>query len=156
MLSGALNEILREGLRGERLSLSQIHDRTWALIKHRYKTEAVRPELHSPEQLDGDIAKLPLFPVLLPSGGHGALLTERRSRFLDALDPRTFNSLKTHVNCVVVLAELQTAEGVYPLEEHVRLAWENDGSEIESAFLKDRSMRIYSRPATDAGSVGSP
>ena len=64
MFSGAILDALRCGSDNEpeKLSLAVVGQMTWDLVKRKYPDEAVRPEVHSPDQRKGDIAVLPLFP----------------------------------------------------------------------------------------------
>jgi tetratricopeptide (TPR) repeat protein len=64
MFSGALLEVLEKGAAGspERLSLAAVGDLVEKHIRTTYRDLAVRPEVHSPDQRKGDIAKVPLFP----------------------------------------------------------------------------------------------
>lgn len=63
MFSHALIQSLRQGHRacGPRLSISELGDVIKERISRSY-AEGVRPEVHSPDQREGDIAKIPLFP----------------------------------------------------------------------------------------------
>jgi hypothetical protein len=89
MFSEALLEILRTGVpNGPRtLSLSEVGIAVRGLLKSRYGDEAVRPEVHSPEQSEGSVADIPLFrnvdrgegaPVRPPLP-EGVLLNKSRS-----------------------------------------------------------------------------
>ncbi len=49
-----------------RLSLHAVGRLTAELIRNKYEDEAVRPEVHSPDQGDGDIADVPSLPQSLP------------------------------------------------------------------------------------------
>jgi WD40 repeat protein len=64
MFSGVLLGILRDGSRDlpERLSLAQVGELARQLIRERFDDEAVRPEVHSPDQSKGNLAEFPLFP----------------------------------------------------------------------------------------------
>ena len=64
MFFRALLEVLRRGEpRGrDALSLEEIGDRVKDLIAERYPHEHARPEVHSPDQREGDIADVPIFP----------------------------------------------------------------------------------------------
>jgi hypothetical protein len=64
MFSGVLLEVLRTGAPDlpERLSLAQVGRCVEEMIRQRYPDTAVRPEVHSPDQQKGDLAKCPLFP----------------------------------------------------------------------------------------------
>lgn len=46
----------------ERLSFKDVQTATEAILRWKNPENAVRPELHSPRQLEGDIARIPFFP----------------------------------------------------------------------------------------------
>jgi hypothetical protein len=62
--SGALLSALHHGhgSLGPRLSLSELGDLVKEHIHETYPDTAVRPEVHSPDQREGDVADVPLFP----------------------------------------------------------------------------------------------
>jgi hypothetical protein len=64
MFSECLLEVLGRGIpsRGERLSLREVANAVTDLVMRKYPEIAVRPEVHSPRQRDGDVADVPLFP----------------------------------------------------------------------------------------------
>ena len=64
MFSDCLLEVLRQGFEDSRktLSLADIGEVVQKLIKKKFGQGGVRPEVHSPHQDEGDIAKIPLFP----------------------------------------------------------------------------------------------
>jgi hypothetical protein len=64
MFTGAFLDILRVGSEHERakFSLAVAGQLAWSRIKELYPDEAVRPEVHSPDQREGDVADLPIFP----------------------------------------------------------------------------------------------
>jgi len=66
VFSDALLYVLRQGSpeEPEKLSLAQLGGLIRDQIKERNLTDAVRPEVHSPDQKEGDVATLPLFPNL--------------------------------------------------------------------------------------------
>lgn len=85
MFSGALLMALQRGIGdgSPALSLGQIGDQVWTYIRERYLDQAVRPELHSPDQREGDVATVPLFPNLV---GRATLpVADVRSDHLDRL-----------------------------------------------------------------------
>src|SRR5436309_958013 len=64
MFSGALLDVLRHGdgrVDGS-LSLEDVGLKIRDLIRDRYEDRAVQPEVHSPDQREEDIARMPLFP----------------------------------------------------------------------------------------------
>jgi hypothetical protein len=64
MFSECLLEVLLRGVpaRGERLTLREVANAVTDLVMRKYPEIAVRPEVHSPRQRDGDVADVPLFP----------------------------------------------------------------------------------------------
>jgi hypothetical protein len=79
MFSGVLLEVLWKGASDlpERLSLAEVGRCAEELVRKRFIGVAVRPEVHSPDQQKGDVAKIPLFPnnslaaKVRPSPGKG-------------------------------------------------------------------------------------
>jgi hypothetical protein len=64
MFSDSLLRALRLGhpLLGSRLSLSELGDLVKTNVREAYPNNWVRPEVHSPDQREGDVASIPLFP----------------------------------------------------------------------------------------------
>jgi len=64
MFSGALLDVLRRGDAGiqSSLSLEDVGLRVGDIIKRKYDDRGIRPEVHSPDQRDEDIARMPIFP----------------------------------------------------------------------------------------------
>jgi tetratricopeptide (TPR) repeat protein len=64
MFSNALIQALRQGheAAGPRLSFSELGALISENIRNAYPDDYVRPEVHSPDQREGDIAHIPLFP----------------------------------------------------------------------------------------------
>jgi hypothetical protein len=64
MFSGALLQCLRNGIAGAKqaLTLEEIGKRTREIIVQKFPNDAVRPELHVPEQHRGNPALAPMFP----------------------------------------------------------------------------------------------
>ena len=64
--SGALVGVLRKGDARRRnwLSLSSVNVLLWATMISKYKAEAIRPHLHAPDQAQGNLLDMPLFPNL--------------------------------------------------------------------------------------------
>ena len=64
MFTGALVQVLKEGakLSTPKFSLQMIQQLTWERIRNTYKESAVRPEVHCPDQKQGDVSRFPLFP----------------------------------------------------------------------------------------------
>lgn len=66
MFTGGLLAALKHGhpQLGSQLSLSELGDLVKARIRESYPDNWVRPEVHSPDQREGDVASVPLFPNL--------------------------------------------------------------------------------------------
>lgn len=64
MFSGALLDVLHEGdaAEPEYLTFQSLSEAVQQRIRAEYEDEAVRPEVHFPDQPQGSIGKLPLFP----------------------------------------------------------------------------------------------
>lgn len=64
MFTGALLDVLRKGTneQGDRLSFADIGELAKNLIFDKYQDEAVRPQVLTPSQEQGNIATIPLFP----------------------------------------------------------------------------------------------
>lgn len=64
MFSGALLRVLKSGIahKPNRLSIADIGQAVWDLLKETYQESAVRPEVHRPNQKSGDVAAVPIFP----------------------------------------------------------------------------------------------
>lgn len=64
MFSDSLLRVLAEGHEafGPQLSFSELGELVRLRIKESYKDLGVRPEVHSPDQRAGDVARVPLFP----------------------------------------------------------------------------------------------
>jgi len=84
MFSECLVEVLGTGIEDERkaLSLAEVGEFVQKRVRSKFGQRAVRPEIHSPRQGGGDIARMPLFPnpayrppkpLELPGAIHDAL-----------------------------------------------------------------------------------
>lgn len=64
MFSGALFHVLTTGYKTDKshFSISEICELAWMDIQEQYQDEAIRPEWHSPDQSEGNLADFPLFP----------------------------------------------------------------------------------------------
>lgn len=65
MFSDALVEVLCTGdlSLGPRFSISELSGMIRTCLQQKYKNSWVRPEVHSPDQRDGEIADILLFPI---------------------------------------------------------------------------------------------
>ena len=135
MFSGALLEVLQNPREcGLRLSLRQIGDLAYDLIRQRHAGDAVHPEVHAPDQDRGDISRIPLFPVGARAKGSGDELVQ------DALNRMVFAS-EAAIQCIVVSPERDLGEDDVPLTQHVRRAWELSGTKISAAANQYRTGR---------------
>jgi len=149
MFSGALLEVLGRGA-DEPLSLRQVRDLTYDVIRTRYPNDAVRPEVHSPDQRQGDVAGIPLFRSSEPVASGGPGTSARAEAIHDAMNPATFLS-NSAIHCVVVSPELAPNEDEVPLVEHVRRAWEHSSSKISAEANRYRQgRRLPPVPAPDS------
>ncbi len=71
--SEALLKILSTGsvYAGDRLSLEEVHQAIVEYLTQRYRGTS-RPEVHAPDQRDGNLAKVPFFPNAVPPAGRVA------------------------------------------------------------------------------------
>jgi len=142
MFSGALIDVLQTPIElaaEYRLSLRQLRDLAYDVIRSRYPDDAVRPEVHSPDQKEGDIAGIGLFPAG-PASAAPLHASAPDEDVHDALNPNTF----THdaaIQCVVVSPEGEFGEDDVPLVQHVRRAWEQARPRISAAANRYRAGR---------------
>lgn len=123
MFSGALLSVLRDPpIPADILSLRQLHGLVDDSIRNRFGRTAVRPEIHVPDQKQGDVAAIPLFPLRR---------TEPSTAFsvLDAFDAATFAD-EVLLHTVVVCRSSPDPEQLPPLLQAVSDAWNNFGTEI--------------------------
>jgi hypothetical protein len=152
MFSGALLDVLQTETApagGYRLSLRQLRDLAYDVIRHRYPNDAVRPEVHSPDQKDGDIAGISLFPTR-PAAAAVLEASAPIERAHDALSSDTFTN-DAAIQCVVVNPEGELGEEDVPLVQHVRRAWEHAGARISAEVNRYRAARgLPLVPAADS------
>jgi hypothetical protein len=97
MFSDSLLRVLHQGDShlGPKLSLNELGDLVTLDIRETFKDSAVRPEVHSPERREGDIAGLAFFPnpawarrvaEELESGARERVLAERRTREAEEIE----------------------------------------------------------------------
>jgi hypothetical protein len=108
MFSGALIDILRQGVpRIETpLSLEQIGAQIKERIRELYPDDAVRPEVHSPDQRVEDIALVPVFP-------NAAMRPRRLKDEVDGL-ARDLGSVREDIRHLSLQVK-QIADAVTPL-----------------------------------------
>ncbi|HEX3555070.1 MAG TPA: hypothetical protein VIA62_17745 [Thermoanaerobaculia bacterium] len=120
MFSEALIHVFRTGSfrMGGSLTLRTVANLAWGYLKERYPEGAPRPEIHSPDQREGDVADVPFFP--------NPTLTE-------AAQPRDvfqwFVPTESAIQCYVVISE--TEERSSGLAQIVSTTLKHYKSEIE-------------------------
>jgi hypothetical protein len=84
MFSGAFLQCLKDGVSGgdHFLTFEDVGKRTQQIIRERFPNDAVRPELHVPDQHRGNPSKVPLFPNVLWSPASEAKTLEERHSYL--------------------------------------------------------------------------
>jgi hypothetical protein len=87
MFSGAFLQCLKDGVSGgdHFLTFEDVGKRTQQIIREKFPNDAVRPELHVPDQHRGNPSKVPLFPNVLWSPTSEAKTREDRQH--SALPP---------------------------------------------------------------------
>lgn len=133
MFTGALLEALR-GDDGppRRLTLNQARDRAYAIMRERFRNDAVRPQVHSPDQSQGDIASA---IELLPLRAAGAAPARRAAPHGGIADALADGALAAGpgLRCVVVAPERPPGPADTPLLQHVRRAFDHSGPGILEA-----------------------
>ena len=133
MFTGSLLEALRgDTTRPRRLTLNQARDRAYALMRERFRDQAVRPQVHSPDQSQGDIASaIELLPLRRADSAASRPGAARRN-IADALADEAALGAAA-LRCVVVSPERPPGAGAVPLVQHVRRAIESHGAQILAA-----------------------
>lgn len=127
MFSGAVLSVLRNPpIPAQILSLHQLHGLIDDLIRTRFRERAVHPEIHVPEQPQGDVATIPLFPLYRDEPQASAIGVH------DALVPSTFAE-EALLHTVVVCRGLSNSDQLPPLLQVVSDAWNNFGAPITAA-----------------------
>jgi hypothetical protein len=86
VFSGGLLDALQRGSPdyGDALSLQDVRDLAWDCIRERFPDRAVRPEVHCPDQRQGDLARLSLFPNAFLRRGREASMSEADDKRIHA------------------------------------------------------------------------
>lgn len=149
MFSGALLSVLRDPhVLADTLSLHQLHGLVDNYIRKRFGESAVRPEIHVPEQKQGDVAAIPLFPFRRVEAAMAPGV-------LDAFKADTFAD-EALLHTVVVCRYTSGTEQVPPLLQAVSDAWNNFRAPIIAAANACRAgWRVPPVPADreDGGSL---
>jgi hypothetical protein len=123
MFCGALLSVLGDTKNpGSVLSLRQLHASVVNVIQSQFPETGVRPEIHAPDQKDGDVSTIPLFPLSsAPSG--------RDFGVRDAFDDKTFVD-EALLHTVVVCRSSLNPDQLPPLLQVVSDAWNNFSDSI--------------------------
>lgn len=102
MFSGALIEVLRSGAEhlGERISLAEIYELIVDKISDAHSADGVRPEIYTPDQKEGDLARVPFFP-------NPAKAQDRHSKRIGELERRLDEILTNSKTVAQPLKSLQ-------------------------------------------------
>ena len=154
--SGALMEILRKGERSglPAFSLDDVGRRVKELLKSKYPEEWIRPEVHSPDMREGNVAYIPIFPnpgfdsrlTLILSPGQADYVRNLESLLAtrDAQLQKAMSSMDQHLDLAVqVLAD--TAKMSATEQDDVKLR--------ARELLKSRVVQVWN--AIGAEPVGS-
>jgi len=139
MFGGALLDVLKRGDPefGPALSLEDLGSLLVRRLRDTYLDEAVRPEVHSPDQREGDIADLPLFPNM-------------------ALKPRTLDARVASVEQLIASVADETADtrkAGLKLEEQLTQAINQRFSVLEKQLSAAAAANV-SKPAPAVSLLG--
>ncbi len=141
MFTHALIESLRTGheAAGPRLSLSELGDLISDNLRRRWPEGWVRPEVHSPDRQEGDIASVPLFP----NPGYRQLTTDVAAD--DVAEKAAAEAARAKAERDRVGAEKAAAESARRKAEIERIAAEKAAA--ETARAKAEKERIAAEKA---------
>ena len=126
MFTGALLSVLRDPpIPPETISLHQLYGLVGNHISNRFGPTAVRPEIHVPDQTQGDIASIPLFPLR-------RVEAVTASNVRDAFDANTFAD-DALLHTVVVCRSSTDPQKLPLLLQAVSDAWYNFDTPIITA-----------------------
>lgn len=136
MFSGAFLSVLEQGDHslGASLSLRELGILVTERIRNQYPDDAVRPEVHSPDQRKGDIATVPVFP----NAAHRSKAIAHR-----------FNEFESRLNAL---------EGGLALVEKQRVRLEDLERRFESlaqSATASRETEVASQAVSDSGRYSS-
>jgi hypothetical protein len=125
MFTEALLQVLRSGsvTQENLLTTRELKDELNALLTTRYQTKAPRAEVYPADSREGDLADVPYFKVLRPSG-----------RRLPKNSPSPDPALPDSLSCFLVVSETEElANGGTKLTNHVNEALKTNRQEIAEA-----------------------
>ena len=158
MFSGALIKSLHDGHTGfgPQLSFNELADLVREHLRTDYPQDWVRPEVHSPDQVDGDIANIPIFPNL--AYGTQPTTTNTTARLnvnfveekaiAEVVPPKRPDQVATHDTN----ANLVRAEGVPAEEQNAEIEVREQPRAIQITSPHAEEPRAQSRE-NDAGST---
>ena len=140
MFSDCFLEVLAEGIAGSQktLSLIEVGEVVQQRIRTKFGQRGVRPEIHSPRQGEGDVAKIPLFP--------NPAYTPRKPKALPAgIDDALGNPLADiRAGAIRPLAQLM-ASGDQELAGLARAALERLSTQDDSRSVQERAATALGR-----------
>lgn len=101
MMSEALLSVLAHGVptAGDLLSLRDVAEATASHLRMRYGLYAVRPEVHTPRQINHDIADVPIFPNQMPRSARTGTKSETRiEKYNSDLEALPFSSWTPYIS----------------------------------------------------------
>ncbi|MBN3753692.1 hypothetical protein G3N95_12140 [Paraburkholderia sp. Tr-20389] len=158
MFTGALLDVLNNPSESPSvLSLRQVHGLADHVIRQRFGDTGVRPQIHVPEQKEGDIGSIPMFPVCAGDDQRDEAAASVLTVEHGALDPISFGDQGAiHALIVGRLVELSSTQS--PLTDEVRIAWENFSPQIMAAannYRASRGLPQVSAERPDGGFIQS-
>ena len=128
MFTGALLAVLEQpDPRAQALNLRQLYAQIKARIDDQFGAFGVSPEIHSPDQKEGDVGAIPLFRLRR----RGDELESGEAPVRDALDPAAFAD--PDLLHAVVVCRGDSSGGLPPLTQHLFDAWHNHYKGITAA-----------------------
>lgn len=146
MFTGALLDVFANSAAATGiLSLQQVCHLADDVIRRRFGDAAVRPQIHVPEQKQGNVGSIPLFPVY-GSDRRAAASCAPRTGVRNAFDPDIFAD-EGPIHAVVVGCLSNLADTQSPLTDEIRVAWENFSPQITAAVNSCRAgLRLVQVP----------
>ena len=126
-------EVLRKGERSglADFSLDDVGRRVKELLRNRYPEEWIRPEVHSPDMCEGNVAYIPIFPNPGFDSTLAATLSPRQADYVRALES------------LLATRDGQLQGAMTRLESHLDIAMEVVGTtfRLEAGQLEELSLR---------------
>jgi putative nucleotidyltransferase with HDIG domain len=133
MFSSALMEVLRKGEHSglAAFSLDDVGRRVKELLRNRWTEEWIRPEVHSPDMCEGNVAYIPIFPNPGFDSTLAATLSPRQADYVRSLES------------LLAMRDGQLQKAMASLNGHLDIAMEVVGTtlRLEEAELEELSLR---------------